>query len=80
MRIDLTAAQIERYKAKASIETDRDIYTISIDNQQVTINGDWSIERLERTIEKCVVKAIESYCTKENIEWEYDSTYSAWCD
>ena len=80
MRIDLTSAQIKRYKAKANIETDRDIYTISINDQQITINGDWSIERQEGTIENGVVKAIESYCTKENIEWEYESTYSAWCD
>lgn len=80
MSIDLTSAQIERYKAKANTETDRDIYTISIDDQQITINGDWSIDRGGETIETAIVETVESYCTKENIEWEYEATYSAWCD
>ena len=78
--IILNDRQIKEAKIKANIETDREIYSISIDEKQITINGDWLIERNNKGIAKDVISAIEEYCTRSNIEWEQQSTYSTWCD
>jgi hypothetical protein len=78
--INLTSKQISDYKSKSSLETDREIYKIVVGFREIRINGDWSIERRSNRIDKAVVSAIEAYCTRDNIEWEYNSTYSAWCD
>lgn len=80
MGIQLTDKQINVLKDKAKTETDREIYSIRFDGKEITINGDWSIERGVKPINEEIIKAIEEYCTKNNIEWEYQSTYSAWCD
>ena len=81
MYIGLTQEQITAVKARAKTETDRKIYTIHFDGKEITINGDWSIERnKQKPINDNIVEAIESYCTKSNIDWEYNTTYSAWCD
>lgn len=80
MYIRLTDEQLTALKAKANIETDRDIYYISFDGQEITINGSWSIQRGSEPINKEIISAIETYCTRKNIEWEYNSEYSAWCD
>jgi hypothetical protein len=80
MNIKLTDNQIKNLKSKAIIETDREIYSIKFDSQDITINYDWSIERNEKPIDENIIEAIETYCTKSNIEWEYNSTYSAWCN
>ena len=80
MNIKLTDNQIKNLKSKAIIETDREIYSIKFDGQEITINYDWSIERNEKSIDENIVEAIETYCTNSNIEWEYNSTYSAWCN
>ena len=80
MRIELTDRQIKEAKAKAKIEVDREIYTISIDEREITINGDWSIERNNKGIAEDVISAIEKYCIQSNIAWEQQSAYSAWCD
>lgn len=80
MRVKLTDKQIESIRAKTTTETDRDIYTIHFDSQDIIINGDWSIERNKMPINENIKEAIEAYCTKSNIEWEYNSTYSMWCD
>ena len=77
----LTINQIQFYKEKAKVEIDRDIYSISIGYYDVIINGHWSIERNEKNnILKEIVTAIETYCSRDNIEWEYQSEYTAWCD
>jgi hypothetical protein len=78
--ISLTQKQIEALYKKAKTETDRNIYTIRFDGQEIIINGDWSIERNGKPINESIVSAIEAYCTKDNIMWEYNSTYSVWCD
>ena len=78
--IILNDRQIKEAKAKAKIEVDREIYTISINEKEITINGDWSIERKNKGITEDVISAIEEYCTQSNIAWEQQSTYSAWCD
>ena len=78
--IQLTEKQIEALKIKANTETDREIYSIRFDGQEITINGSWSIERGDKPIDEEIILAIEEYCTKRNIEWEHNSTYSAWCD
>jgi hypothetical protein len=80
MGIQLTQTQINALKVKANIESDRDIYSIRFDGQEITINGDWSIQRDGTPIDKNIITAIEAYCTVNNIEWEYNATYSAWCD
>ena len=80
MNIKLTDNQIKNLKSKAIIETDREIYSIKFDGQEITINYDWSIERNKKPIHDNIIEAIENYCTKSNIEWEYNSTYSAWCN
>lgn len=80
MNIQLTDKQLKSLQAKAKTETDRDIYYISFNGQEIRINGDWSIQRGNKTINQEIIAAIEEYCTKRNIEWEYNSTYSAWCD
>jgi len=80
MRLQLKEKQINEFKQKAVMETEREIYSIMVDMQNITINGSWSTERDETILEKNIVTAIENYCTKSNIEWEYNSTYSAWCD
>jgi len=48
------------------------------DGEEITINGSWSIQRGNKPIK--IVSAIEIYCTRNNIEWEYNSEYSAWCN
>jgi hypothetical protein len=80
MNIKLTDNQIKNLKSKAIIETDREIYSIKFDGQEITINYDWSIERNEKPIHENIIEAIETYCTKSNIDWEFNSTYSAWCN
>jgi hypothetical protein len=80
MGIQLTQTQIDKLKGRARTETDREIYSIRFDGRRITINGDWSIERDGTDIDKNIVSAIEAYCTVANIEWEYNATYSAWCD
>lgn len=80
MGIQLTEKQIVELKAKANIETDRDIYSIRFDSEEININGSWNTERGNKTINEEVISAIEMFCTRNNIEWEYNSTYSAWCD
>jgi len=80
MNIKLTDNQIKNLKSKAIIETDREIYSIKFDGQEITINYDWSIKRNKKPIHENIIEAIETYCTKSNIEWEYNSTYSAWCN
>ena len=80
MGIILTEEQITSLKAKANIETDRKIYSIRFDGQEITINYNWSVERDDQPIDKNIVSAIETYCTRNNIEWEYNAEYSAWCD
>jgi len=73
--------QIAKLKAKANIEIDRDIYSINTTSKEININGDWSIKRNNKlSCMRNVINAITEYCTKSNIEWEYNSTYSAWCD
>ena len=80
MGIILTEEQITSLKAKANIETDRKIYSIRFDGQEITINYNWSVERDDQPIDKNIVSAIETYCTRNNIEREYNAEYSAWCD
>ena len=80
MGIILTEEQITSLKAKANIETDREIYSIRFDGQEITINYNWSVERDDQPIDKNIVSAIETYCTRNNIEWAYNAEYSAWCD
>lgn len=81
MNIRLTDEQIKSLINKAVTETYREIYSICFDGEEITINGSWSIERDKTTpINKDIVTAIENYCTRNNIEWEYASEYSAWCD
>lgn len=76
----LTDEQISALKTKANIERDRQIYSIRFDSQEITINSDWTMQRNDKPINLNIVSAIEVYCTKENINWEYNATYSAWCD
>ena len=78
--IQLTERQITSLKNKANIEVDREIYSIRFDSEEITINGSWSIHRENKPINKNIITAIEKYCTRNNIEWEYNSEYSAWCD
>jgi len=78
--IQLTENQINTLKDNANIETDREIYSIRFDSQEITINGSWSIERGNNPINEEIISAIETFCTRNNIDWEYSSTYSAWCD
>lgn len=78
--IQLTKKQIAGLKNKANIEVDREIYSISFDGEEITINGNWSIQRGNKPINQEIVSAIEIYCTRNNIEWEYNSEYSAWCN
>jgi hypothetical protein len=78
--IQLTEKQITGLKNKANIEVDREIYSIRFDGEEITINGSWSIQRGNKPINQEIVSAIEIYCTRNNIEWEYNSEYSAWCD
>ena len=78
--IQLTEKQITSLKNKANIEVDREIYSIRFDNEEITINGSWSIQRENKPINKEIISAIEAYCTRKNIDWEYNSEYSAWCD
>lgn len=80
MGIQLTQNQISALKNKAITETDRDIYTIRFDSEEITINGSWSIQRSNKPINEDIITAIEAYCTNDNIQWEYNSEYSAWCD
>jgi hypothetical protein len=80
MGIRLTAEQISALKSKAITETNREIYSITFDEQEITINDSWSIQRDNTPINENIITAIEKYCTRDNIEWEYASTYSAWCD
>lgn len=80
MTIRLTDEQIKGLMSKANMETNREIYSIKFDGQEIIINYDWSIQRDETSIDENIIKAIEVYCSKLNIEWEYNSTYSAWCD
>lgn len=80
MGIQLTENQIISLKARANIEVDREIYYIRFDGQEISINGSWSIQRGDKAIDQEIISAIEEYCTNKNIEWEYNSTYSAWCD
>ena len=78
--IQLTEKQTTSLKNKANIEVDREIYSIRFDNEEITINGSWSIQRENKPINQEIVSAIEEYCTRNNIEWEYNCAYSAWCD
>jgi len=78
--IQLTEKQITSLKNKANIEVDREIYSISFDSEEIIINGSWSIQRENKPTNKEIISAIETYCTRKNIEWEYNSEYSAWCD
>jgi len=80
MNIKLTDNQIKNLKSKAIIETDREIYSIKFDSQDITINYDWSIERNEKPIHENIIEAIETYCTKSNVDWEFNAMYSAWCN
>ena len=81
MSITLTKEQMASLISKANRETEREIYYINFDSQDITINGSWSISRDEKTpINLDIVRAIETYCTKQNIDWEYTSEYSSWCD
>ena len=81
MVITLTKEQMAALLSKANRETERKIYYINFDSQDITINGSWSISRDEKTpINLDIVRAIETYCTKENIDLEYTSEYSSWCD
>ena len=78
--IQLTEKQMLSLRSKANVETDREIYGIRFDGEEITINGSWSIERGNKPINEEIISAIETFCTKSNIEWEYRSEYSAWCD
>lgn len=78
--MELREKQITALKSKAKIETDREIYSIIIDEKEITINRDWSIQRENKPMKENIIKAIEEYCTKENIHWEYNTIYSAWAD
>lgn len=80
MGIQLTGKQIVALKSKANTEMEREIYNIRFDGEEITINGSWSIKRENKPIVQNIISAIETYCTKSNIEWEYASEYSAWCD
>lgn len=82
MFITLTESKIRELTEIANIETERDIYTISYNEKEITINGDWSIEKAinNEDIDTDIVDTIEMYCTKENIDWEYISEYATWCD
>jgi hypothetical protein len=81
MNVSLTPAQIAELKRKASLETDREIYSISFTITEITINNDWSTPVINRNdFHNELVSAIEHYCSRHNIEWEYNATYSAWCD
>lgn len=80
MGITLTDKQIKALICRSNVEVNREIYSIRFDAQNITINGDWSIERSNIPINEDIIKAIEEYSTRQNIEWEYNSTYSAWCD
>jgi hypothetical protein len=78
--INLSNSMIEKLKARTTMEIDRDICSISVTDQEITINQDWAIQRQGKTIIQSVINSIKEYCTKSNIEWECNSTYSAWCD
>lgn len=80
MGIRLTEQQLLALKSKANIENDREIYYIRFDGQEIIINGSWSIKRGNKPIDQEIISAIEVYCTKKNIEWEYASEYATWCD
>jgi hypothetical protein len=81
MNVTLTGLQIAELKAAAKIETDRDIYCLSFDLNEITINGNWSIKIGDRNnFHNELISAIENYCSKENIEWETRLEYAAWCN
>lgn len=72
--------EIAALKEQAHIEVDRDIYYVDATSKEIIINGDWSIKRGKKGIKQDVIAAIEAYCTRENINWEYECAYSAWAD
>lgn len=80
MGIQLTGKQIVALKSKANTETDREIYNIRFDGEEITINGSWSIKRRNKPINEEIITAIEKYCSQKNIDWEWQAEYSAWCD
>jgi hypothetical protein len=80
MSVILSQDRIDQFKAISEMEANRDIYSIQHDQKEITINGSWSIKRDKTDITEQIVKAIEEYCSRDNIEWEYRSEYSAWCD
>ena len=81
MMIRLTDEQLKTLVNKANREIDRGIYHISFDGNEININGHWSIKRNKETSKNDdIIRAIEEYCTQSNIDWEYRSEYSSWCD
>ncbi len=81
MSVALTDLQIKELVAKACIETEREIYSISFDLEEIRINESWSTPITNKSkFHESLISAIEHYCTQENIEWEYSAEYSAWCD
>ena len=81
MRVTITDAQVKDLVENANTETDREIYAISFDLNEITINYNWSTPIASRKdFRGSLISAIEDYCTRENIEWEYQVEYSAWCD
>lgn len=72
---------IQSYKNKASIEINREIYNICVGCDEICINYDWTIPRdTQKPLNENVVDAITKYCTRGNLEWEWNLEYSAWCD
>lgn len=81
MYIQLSDEQIKRVVSQAVTEVEREIYSISFDYEEIIINGSWSTKwDFEKEGSKGFITAIENYCTRSNIEWEYNSEYSVWCD
>lgn len=81
MFVNLTAVQIAKLKKEANMEVDREIYSISFTLDEITINQDWSTPITNRNKFRAnIISAIEYYCTQKNVEWEYNATYSAYCD
>lgn len=81
MKIQLTDEQIKTLISQTVTETEREIYSLVFNDKRIKINGDWSIERDKtKTTSNDIIAAIKEYCTRSNIEWEYNSEYSAWCD
>jgi hypothetical protein len=78
--ITLNNRQIKAAVSQAETEIDREIYSIAITDKEIIINGDWSIKRDKNSMMQNIIAAIEEYCTRANIEWEYNSSYSAYCD